>query len=148
MGQQQILLVLLVTVIVGIAVLLAIQLYKTEYVAFEENRYSQILLETGELFQAAYEKPEIIGGGNHDWAKVNFNNVPCSFGAGFDTRGGGKICKSEDGTFLIVLINHGDYLAMNGVAHIEGKDVHHLYSREMRVHRDSVVFSTDWISHQ
>lgn len=146
MGQQQIFMIILVLIIVVLAVLLGMQLIKTENVAFIEDEYSQIMLETAEFFQSTYEKPELFGGGNHSWAKVNFNNVPCTFGDASDPRG--QSCRADDGSLIIFTADHGHYLALNAIAHIGGEGIHHMYSRELRVHRDSLVFATDWIGHQ
>ena len=67
MGQQQIFLLIVVFIAVTIAIIVALNLGGDVQIDFQEDQYSQIMLETGELFRATYEKPELFGGGNHNW---------------------------------------------------------------------------------
>ncbi len=146
MGQQQIFMIILVLIIVVLGVLLGMQLIKTENVAFMEDEYNQIMLETAELFQATYEKPELFGGAAHNWSKVNFNHVACSFGT--VASGDPRMCNSEDGTLSILANGNGrdnTHLVMSAVAHISGQDNHHLYTRQLNVYADSIIFVTEWI---
>ncbi|RNC79372.1 MAG: hypothetical protein ED557_14915 [Balneola sp.] len=143
MGQQQIIILLLVFIIAVLGVFLGIQLVGETNLEFTEGEYTQIMLESGELFQATYEKPELFGGASHNWKKANFSNVPCTYGDISDPQN--RSCRQEDGNFVIFLTYHGDHMALNGVAHIGGKDKNHLYTRQLLVYADSIVFSTDWI---
>lgn len=77
MGQQQLLLILLVTVIVGIAIIMGLRLFKTERVAFEEAEYTQLMIEVAEQAQAWYRKPIAIGGGGGSFKNISFNQIPC-----------------------------------------------------------------------
>ncbi len=146
MGQQQIFLLIVVFIVVTIAVIVALNLGGEVQVQFQEDQYTQIMLEQGEQFRATYEKPELFGGGAHDWGKVDFTNVPCNFGIPFSASG--TVCKNEEGTLVVLASDHGNYLGLLGIAHIGGKDVHHQYSRELRVYADSIVFKTEWVAHQ
>ncbi len=146
MGQQQIFLLIVVFIIVTIAVIVALNLGSGVQLEFQEDQYSQVMLEIGELFQATYEKPELFGGGNHDWFKVSFVNVPCSFGNVFDAKG--HVCRSENGELVILLKPYSDRINIHAIAHIGGSGLNDMYTREMEVDKDSVVFRTDWIPHQ
>lgn len=146
MGQQQIFLLIVVFIVVTIAVIVALNMSGEIQVEFKEDEYSQIMMETGELFRATYEKPELFGGGNHDWNKVNFKNVPCSFGESATPNG--NVCRSNGGELIVIIKSFADHLNLHAVAHIGGGDVTNIYTREMNVFRDSLVFHTDWIAHQ
>jgi hypothetical protein len=145
MGQQQILIVILVVIIVALGVALAMQVFKTSYVNFEEDKYSQIMIETAEQFQVVYEKPEMLGGGGRHWTNVNFDDISCTFGEKASTNG--RVCRAEDRSLILVLTDHGTYLGMNGVARIGGKGLGDMYTREMKIYPDSLVFLSDWIGH-
>ena len=146
MGQQQIIILVLVVIIVGLGTILALQLLKTEYVEFMEDDYQQVLLNTAQSFKATYEKPEMFGGGGHHWNKVNFGNVGCDFGVVNDSSG--KTCRSEDGNLIVLISGHDTYMGINAVVHIGGDGPSKMYSREVRVYSDSIAFVTDWIHHQ
>lgn len=147
MGQQQIFMIILVLIIVVLAVLLGMQLFKTENVAFTEDEYSQILMEQAEVFQTSYAKPELFGGGGKNWAHLSFSNVPCNFGTSTGSESASMVCNSNDRKFSVRIGYHNEYITMLGVAHIGQEDIHHVYTRELRVYPDSLSFTSDWVQH-
>lgn len=73
MGQQQLLLTILVTIIVGIATIVAITVFQ-EF--SEQNRVEgmrQQLLEAVSIAQTYYKKPAAIGGGGGSFQQVTLN---------------------------------------------------------------------------
>ena len=80
MGQQQLLLITLVTIIIGIATIIAILLFKSETVILLEDEFTESMLETANDLQVYYHKPSILGGGNHSFKGANFKQIPCRLG--------------------------------------------------------------------
>jgi hypothetical protein len=67
MGQQQLLLIVLATIIIGIAVMVAVQLFRAH--SIDEKR-NLIINEGGSLAQMAmsyYKKPTALGGGGNSF---------------------------------------------------------------------------------
>ena len=75
MGQQQLLLIILVTVLVGIATVVAINVF-TE--AQEESNQEAIILDMTSAVpdaRAYYKKPAMIGGGGGSFANIDFDDL-------------------------------------------------------------------------
>jgi hypothetical protein len=63
MGQQQLLLVILGTIIVGIAISVAVLMFNDQASATNRDEVVADLAHLGSLAQAYYRKPRILGGG-------------------------------------------------------------------------------------
>ncbi|MEQ9090540.1 MAG: hypothetical protein RIE52_05585 [Balneola sp.] len=75
MGQQQVLLILLVTVIVGIATILAINTMSN---TLQQNNIDVVRVDLSVIaaqMQAYYQKPRALGGGNKSFEGVSFNTI-------------------------------------------------------------------------
>ena len=75
MGQQQVLLILLVTVIVGIATILAINTMST---TLQQNNIDAVRIDLGVIaaqMQAYYQKPTALGGGSKSFEGITFNKI-------------------------------------------------------------------------
>ena len=75
MGQQQLLLVILVTILVGIATVVAINVF-TE--AQEQSNQEAIILDMTSAVpdaRAYYRKPVMLGGGGGSFANITFNDL-------------------------------------------------------------------------
>lgn len=75
MGQQQLLLVILVTIIVGIATVVAINTFSSAADSANLDAVRQDLAQIASSAQAYYIKPTMLGGGGNDWSSVTFNNI-------------------------------------------------------------------------
>ena len=72
MGQQQLLLVILVTIIVGIATVVAINIFGTAADQANQDAVRQDLLSAAAAAQGIFARPEMMGGIGQD-----FNNDNC-----------------------------------------------------------------------
>ena len=64
MGQQQLLLILLGTIVVGIAVIVGINLFSSSSADTNRDQLVSVLTELGADAQKYYKKPRELGGGN------------------------------------------------------------------------------------
>ena len=75
MGQQQLLLIILVTILVGIATVVAINVF-TE--AQEQSNQEAIILDMTSAVpdaRAYYKKPSMMGGGGGSFANIEFDDL-------------------------------------------------------------------------
>ncbi|MEO9887307.1 MAG: hypothetical protein ABJR05_15920 [Balneola sp.] len=75
MGQQQLLLILLVTVIVGIMTVVAITMFQEAQKESEKDAIRQDLLNSAGRAQAFYRKPLAMGGGGGSFVSISFNTL-------------------------------------------------------------------------
>ena len=75
MGQQQLLLVILVTIIVGIATVVAINTFSSAADSANLDAVRQDLAQIGSSAQAYYIKPTMLGGGGSSFTGINFNLI-------------------------------------------------------------------------
>lgn len=68
MGQQQLLLVILVTIIVGIATVVAINIFGSSATQANEDAVRQDMATIGTMAQAWYARPAMLGGGGRSYA--------------------------------------------------------------------------------
>lgn len=106
MGQQQILLVILVTIIIGVATIIAVNILNSQ--AEESNRYTvrQDLTAAAAFVQSVWQKPSLMGGANRKFTDLEeekvleFLNVPSSNYQPGDTE-----ATNENGTYRIEIVN-------------------------------------------
>lgn len=79
MGQQQLLLVILVTIIVGIATVVAINTFGSAADNASIDGARQDIAQIGASAQAYYMRPAMMGGGDRDFSAIDFSEI--SFGA-------------------------------------------------------------------
>lgn len=70
MGQQQLLLMILVMIIVGVATVVAVNTFEESRKAANHDAIRQEMTDAASLAQAYYSKPDIMGGGGN-----SFNNI-------------------------------------------------------------------------
>jgi len=70
MGQQQLLLIILVTVIIGIATIVAINTMQASHDSAIEDAIRQDILQAHAMAQGYWNKPDMLGGGGR-----NFNSL-------------------------------------------------------------------------
>jgi len=91
MGQQQLLLIVLGVIIVGIAVVVGINLFNANAESSTQDSVVSQATNIGALAQQFYKKPESMGGGGNSF--VNFDTT--------HVRGLGKLLNANDATFSI-----------------------------------------------
>lgn len=74
MGQQQLLLVILVTIIVGIATVVAINTFGTAADQANVDAVRQDMLQIAASAQQFYMRPTMLGGGGRSFAGISFND--------------------------------------------------------------------------
>ncbi|WP_440998945.1 hypothetical protein [Fodinibius sp. SL11] len=75
MGQQQLLLVILVTIIVGIATVVAINVFSTSAKSANKDSVRQDVLVIASSAQGYYLKPKMMGGGANSFSGMTFKNI-------------------------------------------------------------------------
>lgn len=78
MGQQQLLLVILVTIIVGIATVVAINVFGTSAKSANEDAVRQDVLSIAASAQGWYIKPVMMKGGGNSFENMTFNDIAFS----------------------------------------------------------------------
>jgi type II secretory pathway pseudopilin PulG len=99
MGQQQLLLVILVTIIVGIATVVAINTFSS---AAEGANLDAVRQDVGNIAASAhiyFMKPEILGGGEQDFSKMTFRNITF---ASDTISGDAYIAGNQNGTYRLL----------------------------------------------
>lgn len=75
MGQQQLLLVILVTIIVGIATVVAINTFSSAADSANLDAVRQDMLSIASSAQQYYMKPEALGGGSNTFDNMTLDNL-------------------------------------------------------------------------
>ena len=75
MGQQQLLLIILVTILVGIATILAINTMKITHVNANHDAIRQTMLDASTRAQGYYMKNETMGGGGKSFQNINMDII-------------------------------------------------------------------------
>lgn len=78
MGQQQLLLVILVTIIVGIATVVAINTFGAAADSANMDAVRQDLVQMGAAAQGYYTKPVMLGGGSRTFDDITFHSLAFS----------------------------------------------------------------------
>lgn len=74
MGQQQLLLVILVTIVVGIAAAVAVNTMQGAFTESNRDALRQDILMVMNDAQIYYNKPEVMGGGGNSFEGISENN--------------------------------------------------------------------------
>lgn len=99
MGQQQLLLVILVTIIVGIATVVAINVFGSSAENANLDAVRQDVLTIGTAAQGWYIKPTMMGGGGNSFVGMTFRDI--TFAA--DTiNAAGDMSANMNGTYALV----------------------------------------------
>jgi Tfp pilus assembly protein PilE len=106
MGQQQLLLVILVTIIVGIATVVAINTFSTSADQANQDAVRQDLANIAASAQAWFIRPTMLEGGNNSFATVSFATM--NFNA--QTRSAnGLIAINQNGRYTITVREAGTF---------------------------------------
>jgi type II secretory pathway pseudopilin PulG len=98
MGQQQLLLVILVTIIVGIATVVAINTFGGAAASANIDAVRQDVATIAAAAQGFYMKPEMLGGGGQDFGGLTFNGI--AFAAD-SVSGNGMSAINANGLYII-----------------------------------------------
>jgi hypothetical protein len=114
MGQQQLLLLILAAVIVGIAITVGINMFSQNSVQANQEAVTQDVLTIASRAQAWYRKPVALGGGGRDFSglngKLQLINFSASNANGAYTFTGGN---ATGGTVTGVGVENGDGTGAN-----------------------------------
>jgi hypothetical protein len=114
MGQQQLLLIILVSIIVGIAMIIAVSSFFQVNENVNETQVYQSLNELAGDAQAYYHKPKTLGGGGRSYEGITFNHLSVG-GEIKDSEG--LIYSNEYGEFRISdrnITNFSIFAAISG----------------------------------
>lgn len=98
MGQQQLMLILIVTIIVGIATVVGIQMFGEGADSFALDAVTLDLLEIGVEAQGYYIRPTSIDGGGRSFENLNFNDLSLSVEIDEDSD---EIARNLNATYTI-----------------------------------------------
>lgn len=112
MGQQQLLLIVLGVIIVGIAVVVGINVFTAS--SSQANRDATIsdLTNLASLAQQYYRKPAALGGGGNSFTGWT---IPASI----DTTGNGTYATSSVGASSVVIVGTGNEKGNNGTGPVQ-----------------------------
>src|SRR5512136_2787287 len=75
MGQQQLLLIIVGAIIVGIAIAVAISLFNSQASATNRDEVTNDLAQLATMAQAYYRKPKILAGGGRSFGGLRFRDL-------------------------------------------------------------------------
>lgn len=97
MGQQQLLLVILVTIIVGIATVVAINTFSTSAEQANLDAVRQDIAAITSSAQAWYIRPAMLEGGGNSYANLNFDRLNFAY----DTRVSATEVSNPNGSYVL-----------------------------------------------
>lgn len=100
MGQQQLLLVILVTIIVGIATVVAINTFSGAADSANLDAVRQDVASIAAAAQGYYMKPTMLGGGGNSFTGLTFNTI--AFGAD-SIASGGATALNANGVYALTV---------------------------------------------
>lgn len=109
MGQQQLLLVILVTIIVGVATVVAIQIFGQSAANANIDATRQDVLTLAAQMQGYALKPELMGGGSGDFTGVTVDKL--GFGYDLDAEDAPTDLTFENGNAEFVITEAGGITA-------------------------------------
>ena len=117
MGQQQLLLVILVTIIVGIATVVAINTFGSAADSANVDAVRQDLTSMAASAQGYYMKPGAMGGGGNLFTDITFENMG---GVACDVGPTSKECNNENGDYKITATSADQFTITGTPAQAEG----------------------------
>jgi hypothetical protein len=106
MGQQQLLLVILVTIIVGIATVVAINTFGAAADSANVDAVRQDVAQIAAAAQGYFMKPEMLGGGGRSFEGITFDNFAFP-AAGISENG--LTAQNENGRYVISGEQQGEF---------------------------------------
>lgn len=108
MGQQQLLLVILVTIIVGIATVVAINTFGAAADAASRDSVNLDLLTISAAAQSYYIRPAMLGGGGRSFAGIDFNKF--AFTARPVDGSSGLTAENENARYELSGLEPGEFI--------------------------------------
>ena len=102
MGQQQLLLVILVTILVGIATVVAINVFGTAAEQGNRDAVRQDLLQAAAGAQAIWTRPEQLGGAGGDFGNLDDDELFSFLGIPGSLNAAGDALTNENAVYTIV----------------------------------------------
>jgi len=108
MGQQQLLLVILVTIIVGIATVVAINTFGTAADQAARDAVTLDLVSIAAASQGYYIRPAMLGGGSRSFTNIDFNKF--SFTARVTAESDGLEAENENARYVMSGQEPGEFV--------------------------------------
>jgi hypothetical protein len=111
MGQQQLLLVILVTIVVGVATIVAVNVLNNRVTQANRDAVRQDLAQAASYVQSLWERPAAMEGAGRDFTSMNvedilrYINVPSS-----SYQSGDSEATNENGTYKVEIENETELL--------------------------------------
>ena len=99
MGQQQLLLVILVTILVGIATVVAINVFGSAAEQANRDAVRQDLLQGASSAQAIYNQPQLLGGAGRDFNNLTAAQIAARLGLPGAVNG--AVITNENGEYTV-----------------------------------------------
>lgn len=97
MGQQQLLLLVVTTVIVGLALIIGVEVFGSSMAKANEDSVRKDIIEISSRLQQYYRTPQELGGGGYNFASsLTFNNIGY-----YDDGVSGTGYENANGTYTI-----------------------------------------------
>ena len=116
MGQQQYLIVILVSILVGLATIIAINTFGEADKQSAEDAVRVEMLRAASNAQAYYRKPADFDGGGYSYAAISFNHISLD---SLNENGTFEISNRNQDSFILTGIprNNGDSLSLEVYSH-------------------------------
>lgn len=137
MGQNQILLVVLVTVIVSIATIVAINMISKPFVQETEDELGTMILKVASDAEAYWHKHKLLGGGSHSFEDLTFNNIPCPLSSEVPN---GHRCMNPDTGETIVILPKRDSVLVFATIQIQSDQ----YRSSYVIYPDGLRLKSSW----
>ena len=102
MGSQQLLLIVLGVIVVGIAVVVGISIFGSNADQANKDAVTQDLLRMASQAQGYYRKPSMLGGGGNDFTGLSLNDL--GFSGTNTSNANGTYAVSGAGSTSVVLV--------------------------------------------
>lgn len=133
MGQQQLLLITLSMIIVGVAVVVGMNMFNDQASSYNMDALVVDLVNLASRAQVHYRKPLEIGGGGGSFALLTANST----GLAYLTNKP----KNENGTFSICVAGTANSVTLQGVGTFDGNEDGTMCTARIEVFPDSVALN-------
>ena len=141
MGQQQLLLVILVTILVGIATVVAINVFGTAAEQSNRDAVRQDLLAAAATAQGLWSRPEAMGGTGEDFSNLDdIRRLNIPRGSGVDDVYTAESIANDNGAYSMT--TGTTTLTLLGVPNSGGQSIQVILSRDTSTDPDR--WQLDW----
>ena len=118
MGQQQLLLVILVTIIVGIATVVAMNTFASAADAAARDSLRLDLVSIGSAAQGFYMRPAMLGGGGRSFTNIDFTKF--AFSGRPASEDDPLVRVNENGTYVISGVTDDEFIVTGTISDQRG----------------------------